>query len=151
MPVIEAGATEVAIEPGKLSAEAGRLAYAAIERAVALALAGEIDAVVTAPISKEALHLAGYTYPGHTEILAELTGSKGSCMMLVHDRLRVSHVSTHVALADVPRVTPERLRYVIDLTHGRCAISASSGRGSACARSTRMPARAACSAARTST
>ena len=58
MPVIEAARTEVAIEPGKLSAEAGRLAYAAIERAVALALAGEIDAVVTAPISKEALHLA---------------------------------------------------------------------------------------------
>ena len=69
---------------------------------MALALAGEIDAVVTAPISKEALHLAGYTYPGDTEILAELTGSKGSCMMLVHDRLRVSHVSTHVALADGP-------------------------------------------------
>ena len=102
MPVIEAARTEATIEPGKLSAEAGRLAYAAIERAVALAVAGEIDAVVTAPISKEALHLAGYSYPGHTEILAELTGSKGSCMMLVHDRLRVSHVSTHVALADVP-------------------------------------------------
>src|SRR5262245_56586278 len=66
VPVIEAAGTEVTIEPGKLSAEAGRLAYAAIERAVALAVAGEIDAVVTAPISKEALHLAGYSYPGHT-------------------------------------------------------------------------------------
>jgi 4-hydroxythreonine-4-phosphate dehydrogenase len=143
VPVIEAAGTDVAIAPGKLSAEAGRLAYAAIERAVALAMAGKIDAVVTAPISKEALHLAGYGYPGHTEILAELTGSKGSCMMLVHDRLRVSHVSTHVALADVPgRVTPERLRYVIDLTHealldlgferprvGVCALNPHAGEG----------------------
>jgi 4-hydroxythreonine-4-phosphate dehydrogenase len=141
--LIEAAVTDTAIEPGRLSAEAGRLAYLAIERAVALALAGEIDAVVTAPISKEALHLAGYSYPGHTEILAELTGSKGSCMMLVHDRLRVSHVSTHVALADVPaRVTPERLRFVIDLTHealcdlgferpriGVCALNPHAGEG----------------------
>ena len=143
VPVIEAAATDAAIEPGRLSAEAGRLAYAAIERAVTLALAGEIDAIVTAPVSKEALHLAGYAFPGHTEILAELTGSKGSCMMLVHDRLRVSHVSTHVALADVPgRVTPERLRYVIDLTHqalcdlgferpriGVCALNPHAGEG----------------------
>jgi 4-phospho-D-threonate 3-dehydrogenase / 4-phospho-D-erythronate 3-dehydrogenase len=143
VPVIAAADTDVTIEPGRLSAEAGRLAYAAIERAVALALAGDIDAVVTAPISKEALHLAGYSYPGHTEILAELTGSRGSCMMLVHDRLRVSHVSTHVALAEVPkRVTPERLRYVIDLTHqalrdlgferpriGVCALNPHAGEG----------------------
>jgi 4-phospho-D-threonate 3-dehydrogenase / 4-phospho-D-erythronate 3-dehydrogenase len=143
VPVIEAARTEVAIEPGKLSAEAGRLAYLAIERAVTLAVAGEIDGVVTAPISKEALHPAGYSYPGHTEILAELTASKGSCMMLVHDRLRVSHVSTHVALAEVPwRVTSERLRYVIDLTHealcdlgferpriGVCALNPHAGEG----------------------
>jgi len=143
VPVIAAASTEAAIAPGLLSAEAGRLAYAAIERAVALALAGEIDAVVTAPISKEALHLAGHDYPGHTEILAELTGSRSSCMMLVHERLRVSHVSTHLALAEAPkRVTPERLRYVIDLTHqalvdlgfarpriGVCALNPHAGEG----------------------
>jgi 4-hydroxythreonine-4-phosphate dehydrogenase len=143
LAVIEAAATAAAIAPGRLSAEAGRLAYAAIARAVELALAREIDAIVTAPVSKEALHLAGYPFPGHTEILAELTGSKGSCMMLVHDRLRVSHVSTHVALAEVPkRVTPERLRLVIDLTHqalldlgferpriGVCALNPHAGEG----------------------
>jgi 4-hydroxythreonine-4-phosphate dehydrogenase len=143
VPVIEAASTDAEIAPGRLSAEAGRLAYAAIERAVSLALAGEIDAIVTAPVSKESLHLAGYAFPGHTEILAELTGSKGSCMMLVHDRLRVSHVSTHVALADAPRrVTPERLRYVIDLTRqalldlgferpriGVCALNPHAGEG----------------------
>ena len=92
------------------SAEAGRLAFAAIERAVQRAMAGEIDAIVTAPIYKEALNLAGYAYAGHTDILADLTGSRDSCMLLAHDSLRVAHVSTHVALAKVPTlITPERL------------------------------------------
>jgi 4-hydroxythreonine-4-phosphate dehydrogenase len=141
--LIEAATTEETIAPGRLSAEAGRLAFAAIERAVHLAQAGEIDAIVTAPINKEALNKAGHAYPGHTEILADLTHSKGSCMMLAHDRLRVTHVSTHVALADVPkRVTPERLRRVFDLTHealldlgiekpriGVCALNPHAGEG----------------------
>jgi 4-hydroxythreonine-4-phosphate dehydrogenase len=141
--LIEAASTDAAIAPGQLSAEAGRLAFAAIERSVRLALDGEIDAIVTAPINKEALNRAGYTYPGHTEILAELTRSKGSCMMLAHDRLKVTHVSTHVALADVPkRVTPERLRHVFTLTHealldlgiakpriGVCALNPHAGEG----------------------
>jgi 4-phospho-D-threonate 3-dehydrogenase / 4-phospho-D-erythronate 3-dehydrogenase len=141
--LIEAASTDATIAPGQLSAEAGRLAFTAIERAVRLALAGEIDAMVTAPINKEALNKAGYTYPGHTEILAELTHSKGSCMMLAHDRLKVTHVSTHVALADVPkRVTPERLRHVFTLTHealldlgiakpriGVCALNPHAGEG----------------------
>jgi 4-hydroxythreonine-4-phosphate dehydrogenase len=141
--VIEATAAREATPPGRLSAEGGRLAYAAIERAVQLALAGEIDAIVTAPINKEALNAAGYAYAGHTEILAELTGSKGSCMLLAHDRLKVSHVTTHVALADVPkRITPERLRLVFELTHqamldlgveqpriGICALNPHAGEG----------------------
>ena len=59
---------------GELSAQAGEGAYRAIERAVALAQAGEVDAICTAPLNKEALHLAGHRYPGHTELLAELTG-----------------------------------------------------------------------------
>ena len=141
--LIEAATTEGSIVPGRLSAEAGRLAFAAIERAVQLAVAGEIGAIVTAPINKEALNKAGHAYAGHTEILADLTQSKGSCMMLAHDRLRVTHVSTHVALADVPsRVTPERLRRVFTLTHealfdlgidkpriGVCALNPHAGEG----------------------
>ena len=141
--LIEAASTKATIAPGQLSAEAGRLAFTAIERAVRLALEGEIDAIVTAPINKEALNKAGYAYPGHTEILAELTGSRGSCMMLAHDQLKVTHVSTHVALADVPkRVTPERLRHVFTLTHealldlgiakpriGVCALNPHAGEG----------------------
>ena len=75
--MVEAAAAQAPIAPGRLSAEGGRLAFAAIERAVRLALAGEIDAIVTAPINKEALNAAGYAYAGHTEILAELTGSTG--------------------------------------------------------------------------
>ena len=83
-----------------------------------LAQSGRVGAIVTAPLNKEALNKAGYHYPGHTEMLAELTGVKGSCMMLAHGNMRVSHVTTHIALEDVPkRATPERLRRVIELTN----------------------------------
>jgi len=105
------------IRPGVLSADGGRFAFKAVEQGVRLTQAGRIGGIVTAPLNKEALNKAGYHYPGHTEMLAELTGVKGSVMMLAHGNMRVSHVSTHVALEDVPkRLTPERLRYVIDLT-----------------------------------
>ena len=107
-----------AIAPGVLSADGGRFAYKAVEQGVRLAMSGRIDGIVTAPLNKEALNKAGYHYPGHTEMLAELTGVRGSVMLLAHGNMRVSHVSTHVALQDVPsRLTPERLRHVIELTH----------------------------------
>ncbi|MGX7708745.1 4-hydroxythreonine-4-phosphate dehydrogenase PdxA [Methylobacterium sp. Gmos1] len=115
---LQADAEGAPIEPGRLSADGGRFAYKAIERAVRLALDGTIGSIVTAPLNKEALNLAGYHYAGHTEMLADLTGVRGSVMMLAHGNMRVSHVTTHVALQDVPkRLTPERLRLVIDLTH----------------------------------
>ncbi|MCP3467714.1 MULTISPECIES: 4-hydroxythreonine-4-phosphate dehydrogenase PdxA [unclassified Bradyrhizobium] len=105
------------MKPGVLTADGGRFAFKAVEQGVRLTQAGRIGGIVTAPLNKEALNKAGYHYPGHTEMLAELTGVKGSVMMLAHGNMRVSHVSTHVALQDVPkRLTPERLRYVIDLT-----------------------------------
>jgi 4-hydroxythreonine-4-phosphate dehydrogenase len=105
------------IRPGVLTADGGRFAFKAVEQGVRLTQAGRIGGIVTAPLNKEALNKAGYHYPGHTEMLAELTGVKGSVMMLAHGNMRVSHVSTHVALQDVSkRLTPERLRYVIDLT-----------------------------------
>jgi 4-hydroxythreonine-4-phosphate dehydrogenase len=103
---------------GEVQAEAGEVAYAAIAEAVKDAMAGKISAIVTAPISKEALNLAGHAYSGHTEMLAELSGTAGTCMMLAHGDLRVSHVSTHTALANVPALlTVARLSRVIDLTH----------------------------------
>lgn len=84
--------------------EAGRLVGASVEQAVRLALAGEVDAVVTAPAEKRALHLAGYCYPGHTEWLAHLAGGVPVAMMLASDRLRVVLVTTHVPLREVPEV-----------------------------------------------
>ena len=114
---IQADAEGAPIEAGVLSADGGRFAFKAVEGGVRLALDGRIGGIVTAPLNKEALNKAGYHYAGHTEMLAELTGVRGSVMMLAHGNMRVSHVTTHVALQDVPsRLTPERLRLVIDLT-----------------------------------
>ncbi|MEW6689786.1 MAG: 4-hydroxythreonine-4-phosphate dehydrogenase PdxA [Pseudomonadota bacterium] len=85
---------------GKVSAAAGEAAYRYIERAVQLALAGEIDAICTAPINKEALNAAGHRFPGHTEILAALTGTPEVSLMLVSPRLRIIHVTAHIGLLD---------------------------------------------------
>ncbi|WP_182084041.1 4-hydroxythreonine-4-phosphate dehydrogenase PdxA [Aureimonas sp. ME7] len=114
---LQAGPEGEPIRPGILSADAGRFAYLAVERGVRLAQGGRVGGIVTAPLNKEALNKAGYHYAGHTEMLAELTGSRGSVMMLAHDGMRVSHLTTHVALKDVAaRLTPERLRFVIERT-----------------------------------
>ena len=105
------------ITPGTVSAAAGAQAYLAVEMATSLAIAGKVAAIVTGPLNKEALHLAGYNYAGHTEMLADLTGVRDSVMMLAHGDFRVSHVSTHCALEDVPRrATAARIGRVIDLT-----------------------------------
>ena len=89
---------------------AGRLAGHAVEAAVRLAQAGQVDAIITAPANKHALHLAGFPYPGHTEWLAHLCGDVPVAMMLASDRLRVVLVTTHVALRDVPSLlTIERV------------------------------------------
>jgi 4-hydroxythreonine-4-phosphate dehydrogenase len=81
-----------------------------VEQAVRLALAGEIDAIVTGPVHKHALHLAGYRYPGLTEFLAHLAGDVEVAMMLAAGPLRVVLVTTHLPLRDVPRVlTTERI------------------------------------------
>jgi 4-hydroxythreonine-4-phosphate dehydrogenase len=115
---MQAGPEGEPIRSGVLSADGGRFAFQAVECGVRLAMGGRIGGIVTAPLNKEALNKAGYHHPGHTEMLAELTGVKGSCMMLAHGNMRVSHVTTHIALEDVPkRATAERLRRVIDLTH----------------------------------
>ena len=82
--------------------EAGLIAGRAIEQAARLALSGEVDAIVTAPVEKHALHLAGFPFPGHTEWLAHLAGGCDVAMMLASDRLRVVLVTTHVPFRDVP-------------------------------------------------
>ncbi len=103
--------------PGVLSRDAGLAAYHALERAVADALAGRVDAVATAPVNKEAWALAGLPWRGHTDLLAHLTGASPTAMMFYSRELRVVLATVHVALADVPRlVTHERLVDVIGLT-----------------------------------
>jgi 4-hydroxythreonine-4-phosphate dehydrogenase len=101
---------------GTVSAEAGRAAYEYIETAVGLCQTGRIDAIVTAPVNKEALAAAGVQHSGHTEILARLTNTKDFAMLLMGRELRVIHVTTHVALRRVPDlVTRERVGRVIRL------------------------------------
>ncbi len=103
---------------GTATAAGGRAAAAYIERAVELALAGEVAAIVTGPINKDAIHQAQVPYPGHTEMLASLTGTDDYAMMLVGPDLHVAHVSTHVSLRDaVDRVKRARIETVIALTH----------------------------------
>lgn len=100
----------------KVDGRAGRAAYEYIERACQHAMKEEIHAIVTAPLNKEALHLGGVNFPGHTEILGHLTGQKDFSMMLTSPKLRVIHVTTHIALKDVPKaVTKERIGKVIGL------------------------------------
>jgi 4-hydroxythreonine-4-phosphate dehydrogenase len=103
---------------GQVNAMAGRAAYEYVAKAIELALAGQIDAMVTSAINKEALNLAGYHYAGHTEILRDLCGVQDVTMMLVSQGLRVTHVSTHVSLREaIDRVTRRRIVRVAELTH----------------------------------
>ena len=118
MDVIPASDLPDGLPFGKLDARAGAAAFEYVRRAIELALDGSVAAVATAPLNKEAMHLGGHRYPGHTEILAELTGTEDYAMMLVAEDLRVIHVSTHVALREaIERATPERELAVIHLAH----------------------------------
>jgi 4-phospho-D-threonate 3-dehydrogenase / 4-phospho-D-erythronate 3-dehydrogenase len=111
-----ANADPAAFAIGRVSALCGRAAYEYIERGVRLAQEGAIAGIVTAPVNKEALAAAGVRHSGHTEILAELTGTKAYAMLLMGKELRVIHVTTHVALRRVPElVTRERVARTIRL------------------------------------
>lgn len=102
----------------QLDARAGKAAYEYIEAAVKYAMKQEVHAIVTAPLNKEALHMGGCPYPGHTEILGALTGQKDYSMMLVSEALKVIHVTTHVSLRDAcDLVKKERVLTVIDLAN----------------------------------
>lgn len=103
---------------GVLSEACGEAAYRYIARAVEATMTGRASCIVTAPINKEALNLAGHHYDGHTGMLAALTGSKASWMLLASQRLNVVHVSTHVSLKQaLERATPERILETIRTGH----------------------------------
>lgn len=113
---------------GKLSAVAGDAAFRYIERAVSLAQAEKIDAICTAPLNKEALHAGGHKFPGHTEMLAHLTGTPEVSMMLVAPKLRVIHVTTHIGLLDaIRKIEPGLVQRTIErgqVTLQRAGIAA---------------------------
>jgi 4-hydroxythreonine-4-phosphate dehydrogenase len=103
---------------GRVSAETGAAAAAFVMKAVHLAETGCVDAIVTAPINKEAVNLAGYHYPGHTELLADVTKSKEVGMMIVGGPLKILFTTTHVAIRDLPRaLTARGVERAIRLAH----------------------------------
>jgi 4-hydroxythreonine-4-phosphate dehydrogenase len=119
MPCLHATEVDLSsVQPGRIDARAGRAAYDFLVAAIDLALAGEADGIVTAPLHKEALHAAGLRYPGHTEVLAERTGTRDFAMVLYGDSLAVAHVTLHMALRDVFRhLTIESVLQKIRLLH----------------------------------
>lgn len=128
---------------GELSAVAGDAAYQYVKVAAELALRGDVQAICTAPLNKAALHAAGHLYPGHTEMLASLTGTEEVSMMLSTEKLKVIHVTTHIGLMDaVRRIEPGLVERTIIRGHealvragnprpriGVCAINPHAGEG----------------------
>jgi 4-hydroxythreonine-4-phosphate dehydrogenase len=103
---------------GKLSAQAGDAAFRYLELAATLAMDGKAQAICTAPLNKEALHAGGHPYPGHTEILAHLTGTQEVSMMLSTPKLRVIHVTTHIGLLDaIAKIEPGLVERTITRGH----------------------------------
>jgi 4-hydroxythreonine-4-phosphate dehydrogenase len=103
--------------PGVINAATGRASFTYVDRAIAAALAGEVAAMTTAPLSKEALHLAGLHFPGHTEILAARTHAARSCMLQYSEEITCAFVTVHVGYREVPALlTRDRIVEVIELT-----------------------------------
>jgi 4-hydroxythreonine-4-phosphate dehydrogenase len=126
LAVLDLGNVDLgALRRGVVDAAAGRVAIEAIWRAAELAVAGRVDALVTAPIHKEAARQAGLGFPGHTEALTHLCGlPPGSeAMMLASDHLRIAHVTTHRSIASVPdALTTERIAHVARLAAEACRL-----------------------------
>jgi 4-hydroxythreonine-4-phosphate dehydrogenase len=119
LDLVDADPAEIPV--GVESAAAGRAAVEAVFQACDLTMAGATDAVVTAPLNKAAMHMAGFQYPGHTELLAERTGAGKITMLLTGPNLRVVHVSMHVGLGEaIARVTTDRVLDTIHLADDAC-------------------------------
>ena len=141
--VIDLGLLPDDLPWGELSAVAGHAAYEYIRVASELAVAGDVQAICTAPLNKEALHAAGHIFPGHTEVLAHLTGTEEVSMMLSSPTLKVIHVTTHIGLLDaVAKIEPGLVERTIRRGHdalvrsgnanpkiGVCGINPHAGEG----------------------
>ena len=109
------------IEMGKPAAMTGAASAQYVIHAADLALAGKVDAIVTAPLNKEAMHMGGYNYPGHTELLAEKSGTSEYAMMLATGSLRVVHATTHIPFREImDHLTTERVLSTINIAHDAC-------------------------------
>ena len=109
------------LQPGVVSAMAGKAAFEAVKKVIELALAKEIDATVTAPLNKESIHKAGHHFSGHTEIYAHYTNTSKFAMLLADENFRVIHVSTHVSLRQACDLCKkDRVLEVISLLHDAC-------------------------------
>jgi 4-hydroxythreonine-4-phosphate dehydrogenase len=118
IPVISLSHLPEDLQFGQLDARAGKAAFDYIRAGIDLALQKRIRAVVTAPINKEALRLADIHYPGHTEILADFSGTKDFAMMLMNDEVRVILVTIHLSLREaIEQLTVERELTIIRLAH----------------------------------
>lgn len=122
LDVLDLGAAAPGEFPrGAVSAKAGDAAFQYVKKVIALAMAGQVNATVTNALNKEALNLAGHHYSGHTEIYADLTGTKKYTMMLADGPMRVVHVSTHVSLREAcDLVKKERVLEVIRIANRAC-------------------------------
>ena len=116
--VIDLNNVSETLPTGQPSAESGKASYEAIQKAVALVLTEEVAAIVTCPINKKSLHLAGHPFPGHTELLGHLTDSKGPTLMIEGGSLRVVLVTTHLPLDQVKsEISEKKVLQTIRLTH----------------------------------
>lgn len=114
--VVDVGGSEV--ECGVVSAEAGRQAALAVINAAEDSLKGDLQGLVTAPLNKEAMHIAGFNYPGHTELLAHVANTPNVAMMFVGGKIRVALLTIHAPLRDVPGlVTAREIVRVATLVH----------------------------------
>ncbi len=116
--VLDLGAIGLdAFVPGTINAATGHAAFTYVNRAIDAALAGQVAAVTTGPLNKEAMHLAGHHFPGHTEIFATRTNASRSCMMQYSEVITCTFVTTHCGYAEVPGLlTSERILEVIELS-----------------------------------
>ena len=121
-PLVQATTADLRdVVVGRLSAQAGKAAAECVIAAAKDALAGKVDAIVTAPLNKEAMAMGGYPYPGHTELLAEIAQTPRYGMLLLSGSLRVVHVSTHVSLREaIARVKTPRILECIRLGERAC-------------------------------
>lgn len=116
--VIHVAVADLPGQFGVLSSACGEASFRFIEKAVEMTSSGMASGIVTAPINKEALNLAGHHFDGHTGMLAHLTGQKSAWMLLASETLNVIHVSTHVSLKDaIARATPQRIFKTIQTGH----------------------------------